>query len=146
MEEGGPGPGQYHTARSNMMLGSELNKLAKAQKKYQKVKNKGAVVKPAPTVPTVPKIERPAEAYTGFGSDTVGPAKYDPQHQMTKPQIAPNFSKSKSKRTVFEPTISIDNKVPDIKNPGPAHYEAHLNKSKSYSYMFNSSVTKELKL
>lgn len=83
----------------------------------------------------------------------MGPARYDPHLTQTKRQNpdVPSFANSHTKRKVFEPTIEIDNTVPDLRNPGPAHYDTRTiltksNQTKSYSYIFNSQVTKEVKL
>lgn len=68
------------------------------------------IVKPKLTIPSMPVREIPKFAYSGYGSDTVGPARYTPQLEQVKLHH-PNttFFTSKTQRKVFEPTISIEN-------------------------------------
>lgn len=60
-----------------------------------------------------------------MGTDTVGPALYDPKVEFAK-RRAPinNFHVSKQNRRVFEPSIEITNALPAKENPGPAHYDS----------------------
>jgi len=52
--------------------------LQKSTEKYSKKQNKGMIVKPKLTIPSMPVREIPKFAYSGYGSDTVGPARYTP--------------------------------------------------------------------
>ena len=64
--------------------------------------------------------------YTGRGDDTVGPALYNPNPELSKKR-APigDFQTSKETRKVFEPTIHIENKsCPPRDNPGPGAYDS----------------------
>jgi hypothetical protein len=65
----------------------------------------------------------PEKVYSGLGSDTVGPAAYNPATTHVKGRsLATDFSKSSQGRKLWEPNKTKDNWQPSIANPGPGYY------------------------
>lgn len=71
---------------------------------YYSKTHKDLAVTAKPVPPPIPAKKVAANAYTGLGQDTVGPALYDPTQDASKP-VAPvkNFAKGVAKRALFEP-------------------------------------------
>ena len=82
--------------------------------------------KPKQKAPSIPGKKISHNSYSGRGFDTVGPAVYNPNHNIMR-HHAPigDFQTSKEQRKLFEPSINIENTtLPDKMNPGPGQYEA----------------------
>lgn len=91
---------------------------------------------PRPIPPSIPAKKLSNQCYSAVGTDTVGPALYEPKLNIAKHKAPePNFHKSKAARKVFEPSIEITNILPSKENPGPAHYEKA---EKALSKQFNA--------
>lgn len=53
--------------------------LEKTRQNYNAEKHGDLVVKPQSRAPSIPSKKIPAQAYSGLGQDTVGPAAYNPK-------------------------------------------------------------------
>jgi hypothetical protein len=74
-----------------------------------KVHNDLAVI-PKPVPVGIPARKVAANAYSGLGQDTVGPALYNPNLDSVKEVSRdPNFAASKTKRKLFEPKNEREN-------------------------------------
>jgi len=91
-----------------------------------------------PKVGSIPARIMKADMYSGRGHDTVGPQFYSPNVNSSKKTHRVNdFVKSKITRTLFEPSIDVENKLyPPRDNPGPGFYDE--NKSRTQRKTFHS--------
>ena len=99
-------------------------------------------VKPVGKAPSIPAKKISSNSYSGNGSDTVGPALYNPNYSNVK-QRHPvgDFVTSKQHRKVFEPSIERSNNLPSRENPGPGQYqEVEKPKKKEFNAQGESSV------
>lgn len=81
-------------------------------------------------------------AYTGQGTDTVGPAFYTPNEDKVKQKVRiADFATTKIARKVFEPSKARENELPPKDNPGPGQYEPYkFNQGKNFNVKNQSSV------
>lgn len=96
-----PGPGTHFS--SLKFMGHPASTDDKRKIYGLKVHSDIAVI-PKPVPVGIPARKVAANAYTGLGQDTVGPALYNPNPDAQK--IVPrdtDFATSKTKRTIFEP-------------------------------------------
>ncbi len=98
--------------------------LEKTRQAYNDNKHGDLVVKPQTRAPSIPAKKIPAQAYSGLGQDTVGPAAYNPKADQVKMRHTnPDFASSKIKRKIFEPNKTRENNLPSKENPGPGQYD-----------------------
>lgn len=92
---------------------------------------------PRPVPPPIPAKKLAPENFSGMGTDTVGPAKYDPKFTQAKKTASETFfAASKTKRTIFEPTNRKENEMPPRDLPGPGKYDSEFIVNNK---MFNST-------
>ena len=72
-----PGPGTYY----NSIKWNDVGLLEKTRQNYNSEKHGDLVVKPQSRAPSIPSKKIPAQAYSGLGQDTVGPAAYNPKSE-----------------------------------------------------------------
>ncbi len=75
-----PGPGTYY----NSIKWNDVGMLEKTRQNYNSEKHGDLVVKPQSRAPSIPSKKIPAQAYSGLGQDTVGPAAYNPKSEQVK--------------------------------------------------------------
>jgi len=130
--EKNPGPGTYNTATE--LMPESPKDLIRPTKPVLEAQDK--------TMPSIPmrKLlpgQRPtteaAEAdvanlvmrHTGDRGDTVGPGEYEPAGEALVLRTDPTtiFHMSKMTRKLWEPSVAIENTMPEKENPGPGSYE-----------------------
>ena len=101
-----------------------MGQLEKIRQSYNSNQHTDLVIKPQARAPSIPARKLPAQAYTGLGQDTVGPAGYNPKADPVK-QRGKNtdFMSSKITRKLFEPNRTKENNLPAKENPGPGQYD-----------------------
>lgn len=135
--EKNPGPGTYNRA-------TEWELALKKPPKNAVLPWRNAVEKTVPSIPgqKAAPNEQPENSmsdiahvpirHTGERGDTVGPGEYDPRSDLTmrgQPQTSfsggASFSNSgvRPDRSLFEPSVAIDNLMPSKENPGPGSYD-----------------------
>lgn len=96
-----------------------------------------AVITAKPVPPPIPSRKVAADSYTGRKSDTVGPARYNPNYEAArKTCLKTDFAASKSKRAVFEYQNKRENELPSKDIPGPGKYDVSEMEGKK---MFNTT-------
>jgi hypothetical protein len=114
---------------------NEKKYLDKTLLKYKEKEHKDPKVIPAAKPASIPAKKLAATAYTGNGTDVVGPAAYNPKFEAVKKKaLEKDFAADKTKRDLFNPTEG------QKQMPGPGVYDYQKLGPKSFNSSGNYSV------
>ena len=129
-----PGPGTHFLSLKFMghAKSTDAKRLIYSSKTHRDLK-----VAPRPVPPPIPGKKIAPDNFSGNGTDTVGPARYDPKFTIAKKAVSETlFAASKTKRTIFEPMNRKENEMPQRDMPGPGKYDSEFIVNNK---MFNST-------